>query len=113
MAFKDSELVECKALIEKYIKSIRPPVEMRGRIDIDYKIENQSIIIFERYKSIDKKPIEGYIAKTTYLRNWDLWKIYWQRADMKWHLYEPKKEVKELADFIKIIEEDKYHCFWG
>jgi len=41
------------------------------------------------------------------------WKIYWQRADLKWHLYEPNKEVKTIKTFIKIVDEDKLGCFWG
>ena len=35
------------------------------------------------------------------------------RSDLKWHGYEPNPEVDDLSDFLSIIEEDKYGCFWG
>jgi hypothetical protein len=31
------------------------------------------------------KKIEGPIAKATYVRTANRWRIFWQRADMKWH----------------------------
>ncbi len=35
------------------------------------------------------------------------------RADLKWHRYEPVPEVNSLDEFLKIIEEDAYSCFYG
>jgi len=36
------------------------------------------------------------VAKTTYVKKSGLWKVYWQRADMKWHSYDPMPEVGSL-----------------
>lgn len=80
-----------------------------------YRIENQSVIIYE-LRAAWKEPtrkIEEMVAKATFVKSKGCWKIYWQRADLKWHRYEPKSEVKRLEDFIKIVEDDQYRCFWG
>ncbi len=34
-------------VIENYIKAIRPPEEIRDQVDISYRIEKQSLFIFE------------------------------------------------------------------
>ena len=50
-------------IMENFIEARRPPVEIRDKVDLSYKIENQSIIIFEirpRFKSATEK-IESVI----------------------------------------------------
>ena len=114
MAFTSEEIDKIKKVMDKYIEDKRPPIEIRDKVDLAYKFENQSIEIFEirpEYKGIGIINIP--IAKTTFNRTTNSWKIYWQRADLKWHLYEPKKEVKKLSDFVKIVDEDKHCCFFG
>ena len=41
------------------------------------------------------------------------WKLYWQRADLKWHGYKPKTEVNSVEEFLEIVEADEYGCFYG
>jgi hypothetical protein len=43
----------------------------------------------------------------------DRWKIYWQRADMKWHAYPPHPEAVLFDEFLAIVDEDEHGCFWG
>lgn len=114
MALTKEEIENAQEIMNKYIEKKRPPIEIRDKVDLSYKIENKSIEIFE-IRPVYKGPgiVNIPIAKTTFTRTSNTWKIYWQRADLKWHLYEPKKEVKSLNDFIRIIDEDKHCCFWG
>jgi hypothetical protein len=101
--------------IENYLSYIRPNEEMRAQLDIGYRIEKQSIIIFEvRPDWIDpKKKVENNVAKATFVTKNNHWKVYWQRADLKWHSYTPKPILENLLDFIRLIEKDEYGCFWG
>jgi hypothetical protein len=101
--------------IENYLSYIRPNEEMRAQIDIGYRIEKQSVIIFEvRPDWRDpKKKVENNIAKATFVKKDNHWKVYWLRADLKWHSYKPKPIVEDLLDFIRLIEKDEYSCFWG
>ena len=115
MAFNEFELRKYQQILDKYIEKIRPPENIRNQLDISYRITNQSVKIYEiRPQYNNPKKIRNIeIAKTTYVRTQDIWKIYWMRSDLKWHGYEPNPEVDDLSDFLNIIEEDKYGCFWG
>ena len=87
---------------------------MRDKLDISFTLQNQSLEIFEirpNFKSGEKIRIP--IAKATFVKTENKWKIFWQRADLKWHIYEPKNMVKNISDFLKIVDKDEYHCFWG
>ncbi|MBL3655553.1 DUF3024 domain-containing protein [Fulvivirga sediminis] len=51
---------------------------MRHELDLHYKIENQSIIIFEiRANSMNKEDkIESDVAKASWVKEQNIWKIY-------------------------------------
>ena len=57
--------------------------------------------------------MEEAIAKATYVRTRDLWKIFWMRADLKWHGYEPVPTVGSIDKFLAVVNEDRYGCFFG
>ena len=115
MALDLMNTVEIIEVMENYIARVRPPKEIRDKLDISYRIENQSIILFEiRPDWKDKtKYLNHDFAKTTYDKKNAAWKIYWLRASLKWNLYEPKPAVEKLLDFLKEIDQDKYGCFRG
>ena len=62
---------------------------------------------------MDGRWIDMPSAKATYVKARGHWKIFWMRAHEAWHPYEPTRTVKRLSRFLKIVEEDKYGCFWG
>jgi hypothetical protein len=102
-------------ILENYIDKKRPPLEMRNKLDLSYKIEGQSIVIFEIRPMWNnpEKTIESPIAKTTFIKSKNYWKLFWLRADLKWHSYQPTPIVKTLPKILEIVEEDKFGCFWG
>jgi len=115
MAIDVLQTVEIIEIMESFIAQIRPPEKIRNEVDIAYKTEGQSIIIFEirpRWNKPEEK-MESPIAKTTFVHSKNVWKIFWMKSDMNWHSYTPKPTVNKLKDFIKIVEEDKLSCFWG
>ena len=42
-----------------------------------------------------------------------MWKVYWLRADLRWHRYDPDAEVASLDEFLAIVDRDEYACFFG
>ena len=115
MAISEFEEKRCEKLMREYIETRRPPAHMRKEIDLSFRVKDQSVEIFEIRPlwNDPEKIIEGAIAKATYVKSKKLWKLYWQRADLKWHSYEPVPEVKTLEEFINVVEKDKYSCFYG
>ena len=101
--------------MEGFIDKKRPPEHIRHQVDLSYNIEDQSIFIVEirpNWKNPELK-IECPIAKTTFVKAKNQWKVFWMRADLNWHGYTPKLFVKTIKEFTKLVKEDKLHCFWG
>ena len=115
MSFSESEKIEIERIMDAYLEKTRPPVHIRDKVDVGYQIENQSIEIFEirpAFRNPELK-IKPPIAKTTYVKQAKKWKLYWMRADLKWHRYDPVPEAKSLENVLKVIEEDAHGCFKG
>jgi hypothetical protein len=49
---------------------------------------------------------EHAVAKATYVRVNAVWRVFWQRQDLKWHRYDPAPEVDSLEAFLQLINED-------
>ncbi len=101
--------------MENFIEKRRPPENIRNQVDLSYKIEDQSVIIFEirpKWREPEVKQ-ECFIAKTTFVKSKNNWKVFWHRADLKWHSYTPEPIVENLKKFITLVDEDVNHCFWG
>jgi hypothetical protein len=115
MPIDSLQSLEIIEIMENFLSAKRPPEDIRDRLDIGYRIDNQSIFIFEirpRYQSPEEK-VELDVAKTTYVKSKDLWKVYWKRGDLKWYPYDPQPTVKNLNAFARLVEEDSHACFWG
>lgn len=115
MALNPENTVDIIEIMENWIDRVRPPEPIRSELDLSYTIDKQSIILFEERPAflnpltITRSPF----AKTTYIKAVNAWKIYWMRSNLKWILYEPKPSVKNLKAFLKLVDEDEYHCFKG
>ena len=115
MAINIMQTLDVIETLENFLSEKRPPEEMRNQIDLAYKIENQSVIIYEIRPRWDKPEvnIETKVAKATFVKAQQYWRVYWMRSDLKWHIYQPMPNVKTIKEFIDLIEEDKHNCFWG
>ncbi|MBA2665474.1 MAG: DUF3024 domain-containing protein [Trueperaceae bacterium] len=94
----------------------RPPAEIRKELDLEHRIDGQSVEIFERrpaWRGAPGETIELSVAKATYVRSRDHWRVYWQRADLRWHRYDPAPEVRYVQSFLALVDEDAYNCFFG
>lgn len=115
MAFSAKEIENYALDLDSFIARRRPPTEIRDQVDLSYRIEEQSVVLFEirprMMKSSEK--FELPIAKATFVRTQSLWRVYWQRADLKWHTYDPTPTVRTLHEFLKLVETDQHGCFWG
>jgi hypothetical protein len=115
MAISEFEIKRCEREMEKFLEARRPPPSIRHELDMGYRIDNQSIEIFSIRPDWQdpNKTMEESHAKTTYVKSKGIWKIFWQRADLKWHSYEPAPAVRHLEEFLEIVKNDQYACFFG
>jgi len=115
MSFSEFEIKRLQKVVGRYIEKNRPPEHLREQVDLSFKIKGQSVEIFEIRPiwNNPKEKIEESVAKAIYVKSRKLWKVYWQRADLKWHRYDPDPEVDSIEEFIEIVENDDYACFFG
>jgi hypothetical protein len=115
MALSELERRKTDQALLKYQAGKRPPPEMRDKLDISYRISDQSVLIYMiRPRFLDpSQSAEEPIAKATFVRTAEVWKVYWMRADSRWHSYQPLPEVPSIAAFLRVVEEDAFGCFWG
>jgi len=115
MALSEFDQKRCEKIVGAFIESRRPPAHVRPKLDLGFRVDGQSVEIFEirpRWNN-PKEKLEHSVAKATFVKSVRAWRVYWQRADLKWHRYEPTPEVESLEAFVQLVEEDKHACFWG
>lgn len=116
MAFNEQEISQHLETIENefWVKH-RPPINLRDKIREGQRISGQSIELFFERPAFQRpgKFIEESVAKICYVRSRDVWELYWQRADLKFHRYDPQPEVASLSRALAVIGEDSNCCFFG
>ena len=98
-----------------YVQKRRPPVHIRPQLDIGFRIAGQTVEIFE-IRPAWKRPTEILnepVAKATFVGTRGVWKVFWQRADLKWHSYGPVPTVGSIEKFLELVDADTHGCFWG
>jgi len=115
MAFTEEERQFHEKTIQWYLENNRPPEHIRPELDIGCRLDGQSVTIFEIRPDWQDRTltIEHNVAKATYIRTQDRWKVLWQRSDLKWHGYTPMMYVSSLTEFFHLVKEDDHCCFFG
>jgi hypothetical protein len=115
MAFDEFTRHRIEKAVGTFVEQRRPPPHFRKELDLGFRLKDQSVEIFEirpRWQH-PEEIIESPVAKATYVKTQDLWKIYWMRQDLKWHRYDPLSKVTVIEEFLAEVSADIYHCFWG
>ncbi len=115
MALTKEQIAEIEKAAAKYMYYNRPPMEIRDKLDLGYRIEGQNVYIFEIRPRWDKpeEKKESPVAKATYIKSKNLWGVYWMRGNLKWYHYQPVPYVKNISGFFDLVAEDALSCFFG
>lgn len=115
MALSEFEIKKCERLAGEFVEKRRPPAHIRKELDLGFRVKGQSVEIFEirpMWRNPEQR-IEEAVAKATFVKTQKIWKVYYRRADLKWHRYDPDPEVGSLEEFLAIVDRDEYACFFG
>jgi hypothetical protein len=68
VALTEFERKKCEKLVAQFIERRRPPPHIRSKVDLTFRIQGQSVEIFERRPHFQDKSriLENSIAKATY-----------------------------------------------
>ena len=115
MAISKFEQKRCERLVGAFIEKRRPAPHIRNELDLGFRVVDQSVEIFEIRPQWNQPKVrrEHAVAKATYVKANSVWRVFWQRRDLKWHRYGPAPEVDSLEAFLQIVNEDEQGCFWG
>ena len=115
MAISEFETKRIEKHVGAYVERRRPPPHIRQKVDISFRLTNQSVEIFEIRPDWQDPQIirEHPVGKATFVKKSKLWKVYWMRADQQWHRYDPTPSVNTIEDFLELLEADHNACFWG
>jgi len=113
MALTELEARRTAKVMDDFVNRNRPPIHVRDQLDLRWTLEGQSVYLLEIRRLMDGERHERRFAKASWVRTQAVWKIYWQRADLKWHSCEPVASVKSIQGFCDAVEDDPYGCFWG
>lgn len=116
MAFSEFETKRLEKVVGAFIEARRPAPRIRSQLDRAFRVTGQSIEIYEirpRWRGAPGEIMENSIAKATYVKTQNLWRVFWMRADLKWHAYSPVPRVGGIEEFLALVAEDKHACFFG
>lgn len=93
----------------------RPPPHIRAELDLAFRMQGQSVEIFEVRPRWENKStvLEHPVAKATFSKIKGNWRVFWRRADLKLHSYKPAAQVASIVDFLALVERDDHGCFFG
>jgi Protein of unknown function (DUF3024) len=116
VALAEIELARIRKAMDAFMQQRRPPVHVRAQVDLAFRVTGQSVEIFEIrpvWRGPPDEMQELPVAKATYVKGRGVWRVFWQRRDLKWHSYKPKPEVKSVEEFASLVSEDAHTCFFG
>ncbi|MSU22342.1 MAG: DUF3024 domain-containing protein [Opitutus sp.] len=104
-----------KVLEDSFWCRRRPPLHLRDKVCEGQRFTGQAIELFIVRPAFNRpgEHTEEPIAKVQQVRTQGVWRIFWKRADGKWHGYPPCPKANSLADALRVIDEDPNGCFFG
>jgi hypothetical protein len=115
MAIPEPEMRACLKAAGEFIEKIRPPLDIREDLDYRADIKGSELVIASVRPSFQDKrrKTEGPVAKAKWIGAEKVWRLYWMRADLKWHSYEPLPEARSIDVLLNEVRRDPHGCFFG
>jgi Protein of unknown function (DUF3024) len=114
MAFSELELKQIGQTVGEFCRK-HSPVHLRDKLRLEYAVKGHEVVIFERRPKWDntKEWTESPVAKLKFIRSANKWRLYWMRADLKWHEYPGPSSSERIDDLVQEIDSDPHACFFG
>jgi len=114
MAFNEVDLKRIEQTVGVFCAK-RSPVHLKDKLRLTYTVKGHEVVIVERRPRWDNQTewTEMPVAKLKFIRSANKWRLYWMRADMKWHEYPGLSSSNSLNDLVQEIDADPLACFFG
>ena len=114
MAFNELDLKRIDNCVGAFCRRRTRP-ELADQLRLVYEIHGQSVVIAEERPDW-QNPAERMrtsVAKLRFVRASGIWTLYWMRADLKWHAYQPAAPSRDMATLVDVVDRDEYCAFFG
>lgn len=106
MAFNEVDLKRIEQTVGVFCAK-RSPVHLKDKLRLTYAVKGHEVVIVERRPRWDNQTewTEMPVAKLKFIRSANKWRLYWMRADMKWHEYpglSSSNSLNELQDLTPL-----------
>lgn len=114
MAFSELELKCIDKTVGALCRRITKP-QHADQLHFVYHVDAHRVSIYEERPPWDGRGewMRHGVARLRYVRKTDCWKLYWMRADLKWHVYDPDPMPRDLESLVAVVDEDKHCAFFG
>ena len=114
MAFSELELKQIEQTVGEFCRK-QSPAHLKDKLRLEYSVKGHEIVIVERRPGWDNPAewMESPVAKLKFIRSANKWRLYWQRADIKWHEYPGLSSSERINDLVQAIDADPLACFFG
>lgn len=114
MAFSQIELKRIEQTVGELCRK-RSPAHLSHQLRLEYSVKGHEVVLYERRPRWNNPQEwgESPIAKIKYVRAVNEWRLYWMRADLKWHEYDGCSASADLEKLVEEIDADPLACFFG
>jgi len=114
VAFSEFELARIGKIVGGLCHRRSPP-ELKDQLSVEYEIKLHDVVIIEKRSRWDGSPghTKTDVAKIKLVRTVNEWRLFWMRADLRWHSYQPLASSRYMEDLVDEVDADPYGCFWG
>lgn len=115
LALPDTQVRACLKAVGAFLAKRRPSMEIRDKLDFRADIDGSDLIIVEVRPAFNdpSRTIHHPVAKATWIGARKVWRLFWMRADLKWHCYSPKPEAARISTILSEVDRDPHGCFFG
>ncbi len=113
MAIRDLDRKRIERELTEYCD--RVPQHVRHQLRNGFRISGSDVVLFETRPAWDnpKEWMEHPVAKFRYNATRELWQLYCQFSDLKWHSYEPLPTAGSFEILLREVDRDPTGIFWG
>jgi len=114
MAFSEIERARISKRLSAYCEE-RMPVHVRNELRLGFRITGHDVVLFEERPAF--RPPHDWqqlpVAKFTYVRNRDVWRLFCQHRDLRWHRYERRPSARAIEILLREVDSDPTGIFFG
>jgi hypothetical protein len=114
MAFAELELGRVNRVVGEFCRR-KSPQKLHDRVRIEFRVEGHEVLIYETRPAFRDPShwVEQGVAKLRFVRTAGEWRLFWQRASLRWQSYEPLASSRDIEILLVEIDRDPHGCFFG